>query len=143
MPGKLEPCRTGEAAALACAGDGESVTAGAGATGGGRLFVIFWMRERLSASNRPRKMEECVLNFIHCLIVFFFGRQIQRQLQSKAIRTVTLSVILRTNLPSEDFHFTLYRVSQQVSPNLFALALTCMRAHTFLGELAYKFSAAS
>jgi len=59
VPGKLEPCRTGEAVALACAGDGESVTAEAGAAaGGGRLFIIFWMRVRLSASNRPRKMEE-------------------------------------------------------------------------------------
>jgi hypothetical protein len=59
VPGKLEPCITGEAAALACAEGAESVAAGAGAGAGGvRLFVIFWMSERLSASKRPRKMEE-------------------------------------------------------------------------------------
>jgi hypothetical protein len=37
----------------------------------------------------------------------------------RGVRTVTSSVIFRTSLPSEDFHFTLYRVSQQsVSPEL-------------------------
>lgn len=82
---------------MACEGFAERV----GGVGFGVLFVIFWIRERFSASKRPRKIEECVLNFKH----------------------VTLSVILRTSFPSEDFHFTLYRV--------------------FLGELVYKFSAAS
>ena len=39
----------------------------AGGVGFGILFVIFWIRERFSASKRPRKIEECVLNFKHCV----------------------------------------------------------------------------
>lgn len=82
---------------MACGGGAERAV-GVGFRG---LFVIFWIRERFNASKRPMKIEECVLNFRH----------------------VTSSVILRTSIPSEDFHFTVYRV--------------------FRGELVYKFSAAS
>jgi len=96
VSGRFPPCVTGEAA-VACEG-GAGRAAEVGLSG---LFVIFWIRERFNASKRPRKIEECVLNFKH----------------------VASSVILRTSFPSEDFHFTLYRV--------------------FLGELVYKFSAAS
>lgn len=46
---------------MACEGFAER----AGGVGFGVLFVIFWIRERFSASKRPRKIEECVLNFKH------------------------------------------------------------------------------
>ncbi len=46
---------------MACEGCAE----GAVEVGFRGLFVIFWIRERFSASKRPRKIEECVLNFKH------------------------------------------------------------------------------
>ena len=32
----------------------------------GRLFCIFCIRDRFSASNRFKNTDECVLNFRHC-----------------------------------------------------------------------------
>jgi hypothetical protein len=124
--GKLEPCRTGETAA-ACAWGAESAAEAIGAAAaldGRRQFIIFWIRERLSASKRPRKIDEWVLNFRHCVVgVLCFAWRWQRgkvlasqdqqkQFFAKRIRTVTSSVILRTSLPFEDLHFMLYRVSR-------------------------------
>lgn len=62
VSGRFAPCVTGEGeAAMACEG-GVERAAEVGLRG---LFVIFWIRERFSASKRPRKIEECVLNFKH------------------------------------------------------------------------------
>ena len=60
VSGKFAPCVTGEAA-MACEGGAERAVE-IDLRG---LFVIFWIRERFSASKRPRKMEEWVLNFKH------------------------------------------------------------------------------
>jgi len=75
---------------------------------------------------------------------------------AREIRTATSSVILRTSLPSEDLHFTLYRVYQGSSEpsSIFARAraryydggeggFKKFGGRTFLGDLVYKFSAAS
>jgi len=64
-----------------------------------RRFCIFWMRERLRASNLLRKTEENVLNLRHCRDV----RSVERNM--KIVRTAVSSVILRTSFPSDDFHF--------------------------------------
>ena len=47
----------------ALGGDKEITTGG-----GGRLFCIFCIKERLSASKRLRYMDECVLYFKHYII---------------------------------------------------------------------------
>ena len=68
-------------------------------------FCIFCMRDKFRDSNRLRKIDEFVLNLRHfwengwgCnTSEFDFGL------------TVVLSVIFKTNFPSDDFHFTQYR----------------------------------
>jgi hypothetical protein len=72
----------------------------------GRRFCIFSIKERFKASKRLRNIDEEILNFRHC-------RSNQRWMDScegALEHTVVLSVIFKTNFPSDPFHFTQYRV---------------------------------
>lgn len=63
------PCADGTALDPVLGADGDTSTGIDGASGSdGRRFCIFCIRERFRASNRPRKMDENVLNLRHCAI---------------------------------------------------------------------------
>lgn len=72
----------------------------------GCLFCIFCIKDRFKASNLFKKTDEYVLNLMHWWLKessLIITDTIEIRL------AVVLSVIFKTNLPSHDLHFMLYR----------------------------------
>lgn len=64
-------------------------------TGGGLRFVIFSINERFSASNRLRKMDECVLYFRH----YKFSRQCTLNIETNYVTHCRIVRNLKHQLP--------------------------------------------